>query len=113
MTERNHHLVITSSEFIEGSCLLLKKGNEGLERVARLELNGERMFVDVCPRPDFVFLPGSPKKCLENRGLRMCTHITSWRVVVEVRVGVRPPPRYKSDIDNRPDERRVPQTGRS
>jgi hypothetical protein len=64
------------------------------------------MFVEVCPRSVFVFLPGSPKKCMENRGFRMCTHIKSWLVVVEVRVGVRPPPRYKSDIDNRPDERR-------
>jgi hypothetical protein len=30
----------------------------------------------------------------------------SWQVVVEVRVGVCPLPRYKSDIDNRSDERR-------
>jgi hypothetical protein len=97
MTERKHHLVIASSKFMEGSCLLLKKGNEGFKRVACLELNGERMFVDVCPRPDFVFLPDSPKKCMENRGFRMGTHTTkaSWLVVVEVRMGVRPPPQIR------------------
>jgi hypothetical protein len=41
MIERNHHLVVASSEFIEGSCLLLEKGNERPERVAYLKLDGE------------------------------------------------------------------------
>jgi hypothetical protein len=42
----------------------------------------------------------------EDSECALILRVTSWLVVVEVRVGVRPPPRYKSDIDNRPDESR-------
>jgi hypothetical protein len=69
MTEGSHHLVPTSV-FIEGLCLPLKKGNEGLERVTRLELVDEWMLVEIRTRPVLVFLPGGLKKYLKNRRFR-------------------------------------------
>jgi hypothetical protein len=72
--KRYHHLAVGSSEFTEGSCLLLNEGNEGLKRIACLELNGKWMFGEDCTRPVTVFLAGSLKKGLENRGFRRCTH---------------------------------------
>jgi hypothetical protein len=74
MTEGSYHLV-TASEFIEGLCLSLKKGNEGLERVARPELKIEWMLVEVRPRPALVFLPGGLEKYVKNRRFRRGTHI--------------------------------------
>jgi hypothetical protein len=76
MIRKYHYLVIVSSKFTEGSCLLLEKGDERLKRVARLKLGGKWMFDEVCPCPVFIFLAGSLKKSLENRGFRRCTHIT-------------------------------------
>ena len=100
MIERNHHLVVASSELLECSCLLLEKGNKRLERAACLELDGEWMFDEVCPCPVFVFFAGSLKKCLEDSVFRRGTHSTEtrWRmVVVEVRVRLcASPPRYPS-----------------
>jgi hypothetical protein len=79
MIERYHHLALASSEFKEGSCLLLNKGNEGLKGAARLELDSKWMFGEDCPRLVSVFLAGSLKKGLENRGFRRCTHIVGRR----------------------------------
>jgi hypothetical protein len=89
--KRNHHLVVASPEFMEGSRLLLEKGNERLERAACPELDGEWMFDEICPCPDFVFLAGSLKKCLKDRVFRKSTHTkeTRWRIVVEVRAKLR------------------------
>ena len=80
MIERNHHLVVASSELMEGSCLLLEKGNKRLERSACLELDGEWMFDEVCPCLVFVFLASSLKKCLEDSVFRRGIHTeTRWR----------------------------------
>jgi hypothetical protein len=79
MIERYHHLAVTCSKFMEDPCLLLKKDNEALKSVACLELDSERVFNEVCPRLLFVSLPGSLKKCLENRGFRRQVHITCRR----------------------------------
>jgi len=38
-----HDPSILSSEFAEGTCSLLKKGGNGLQRVTHFELLGERM----------------------------------------------------------------------
>jgi hypothetical protein len=78
MTEGSHHL-FPASEFIEGLCLPLKKGNEGLERVTRLELMDEWMLVEIRPRPVLVFLPGGLKEYLKNRRFRSA-HTTGIRL---------------------------------
>ena len=41
--EGSHELSILSSEFMEGPSALLKEGGNGVYRIARFELFGERM----------------------------------------------------------------------
>jgi hypothetical protein len=75
MVGQYNHAAVSSSKFTEGSSFPTKKGDEGLKRVACLELVGKWMFSEVCPRAVTVFLAGSLKKCLKNRGFRRSAHI--------------------------------------
>jgi hypothetical protein len=80
--------------------LLLEKRYEGFERVACLELKGKWMFIEVCCRPDSIFLPRSLKKCLKNRRVRRGTHIAEssgrcWS------------PGYRYDVDEHKDGQRA------
>jgi hypothetical protein len=75
MIDEYDHVAVSCSKVTEGSSLPLKKGDEGVKRVACLELDGKWMFGDVCRRAITVFLAGSLKKCLKKRGFQRSTHI--------------------------------------
>jgi hypothetical protein len=67
--ERFHRLAVLSSEFVETLCLLLKHGGDGLDRVASIELLGERVFGQFCPGLSFIVSQGGVEEGLEMRGL--------------------------------------------
>jgi hypothetical protein len=75
MVEEYNHVAVSSFKLTECSSLPSKKGDEGLKRVACLELVGKWMLGEVCPRAVTVFLASSLKKCLKNRVFRRCAHI--------------------------------------
>ena len=77
MLQQCYGLVIASSEFKEGFCLILKSLSDGLNRVATLKLGCEWVSDEVYPRHFFIFLQSGLKKCFEHRRLGEGSHISS------------------------------------
>ena len=65
--ERLHHLVVVSSKFREGPCLLLKDRSDRFDGMTTFELPCERMFDQFHPCLLFIVTQGSIEVRLEHR----------------------------------------------
>jgi len=77
--ERLHRLAVFSSEFAHALCLFLKHGGHGLDRVARFELFGKRVFDKFCAGLLFIVLQSRVEEGLKVRGPGRETHVASRR----------------------------------
>ena len=67
MLYRFHDFSTVSSDFAKDLCLILKNGDDGINRVACIELFGEGMINQAVPRLSLVVLESSVEEVLMKR----------------------------------------------
>ena len=71
--------------FIEGLCLVLQDGGNGLDGFATLESDGERMFGQCDASLFFISLQGRLEELAKTGGFRLISHIGSRKEMLLLR----------------------------